>query len=649
MAALPVGDAWQKGNEEDVSILHNCFCPSCGKSNGVTTMLPTRVPMFREIILMNLNCEDCGFRNAEVNFGGEIQEKGEKLTLTVNSSDDLNRQLIKSDSASLYIPRLDFEIPPTTQRGTVSTLEGVLQRAAKNLEELQPERLRLGDVDNFHRCKRVVEELRRFSGEACADSDDDSGEVEKQESVFPFAIVLDDPAGNSFIENPRAPHHDPHTKSEKYFRTPTQDMALGLQPSQQAVEEGVINDANPEHKNIANAPQGSHTIERDHLGVGRQEAIKFTTTCPHCHCPTETDMCMTEIPHFKEIIIMSMFCESCGFRSNEIKGGGAIPKYGTTITLRVKTPDDLAREVLKSDTAGIAIPEIDLELAEGGLDGLYTTVEGLLQKMRDRLTKANPFGSGDSAIKQHLTNDGGEFSGLSPNQKRYMAFLQKLKDLADGIVLPFTLVISDPLSNSFVGPVRQDAIALSLQAEKDGNNQCYEAYVDDGMEVDEYERTHDQNEILGLNDMKTENYQTSIGEDSKEYYGTDAMEDEPDRIRRLDVRGPDHPHEVGKAPVEGDVTIMGTKSVNYAVPSMGKRGKAAVPIDITQAKVPRPVDDESRLRKMIHDSEYKDDSFIMNEGYDKVVEGMVFKDGAQGLGYYTDKPLLKLWEESSER
>jgi C4-type Zn-finger protein len=46
---------------------------------------------------------------------------------------------------------------------------------------------------------------------------------------------------------------------------------------------------------------------------------------------------------------------------------------------------------------------LELELDEGGLDGVYTTVEGLLEKLHDRLTKANPFGSGDSATKQHTS------------------------------------------------------------------------------------------------------------------------------------------------------------------------------------------------------------------------------------------------------
>jgi zinc finger protein len=741
MAELPVGEGWQKGDENDLSMIYNCYCPNCGNGNAVTIMLPTKVPLFRELIIMNLHCDDCHFINSEVNFGGEIQERGERLTLTVTSYDDLNRQVIKSDSATLCIPQLDaFEIPPSTQRGTITTLEGVLKTAADNLQALQPERLRLGDVDNFHRCRRVIRRLRKYAGGAPSlqqgdndnndnddtDTDDDDDEMEKgdekNKSIFPFTVILDDPAGNSFIENLMAPELDPQIESVKYFRTPTQDMSLGLQPSQQAVEEGKIDDLNPAHKNIVNvgasagvgavaaAGGGSRPIETDPLlhsnkkkkhikdgddeaTPGRQEVMKFPTSCPHCHVQTETDMCITDIPHFKEIIIMSMLCESCGFKSNEIKGGGAIPRFGSKITVTISQPDDLAREVLKSDTAGIAIPEVELELEEGGLDGLYTTMEGLLHKIRDRLVSANPFGSGDSARQHHLTNDGGDFSGPSPNHARYLVFLQKLHDMADGKMFPFTVIISDPLSNSFVGPIPRDAIALSFQAEKEGNHQCYEDYHDPGMMIEEYERSHDQNEILGLNDMKTENYQirkkdgavglTTLGgggddkndpnnSNKKEYYGTDKLQELPDRIRRLDIRGPDHPHQVGKAPVEGDNTVMGANSLNFAVPSMGKRdttttsrasgGGGVVPTRTTtnttntetssnQAVLANAttVDAKSELQRLIHGVEYHDDSFMMNESYDGAREGMVYKDGAQGVGYYKDIPLLQLWEQSQQQ
>ena len=317
-------------------------------------MLPTKVPLFRELIIMALECEECGFRNSEISFGGEIQEKGLRLTLHVTGKEDLNRQMVKSDSASIIIPLLELEVPPRTQKGSMSTIEGILKRAADNLEMLQPERLKLGDVDNFHRCRGVIEKLRIISGEEVNDDEDSS------EFVFPsFDIILDDPAGNSFIENPHIPVADPNLKKETYFRTATQDMALGLQPSAQAVEDGKIDNANPLHKNMASGScrdkrnlevfEKKKEMERD-TNVGRREALFFPTECPNCRKPSETKMCVTDIPHFKEVIIMSLVCDLCGYRSNEVKGGGGVPKFGTKCTVDIQSEEDMGREVSFEDS-----------------------------------------------------------------------------------------------------------------------------------------------------------------------------------------------------------------------------------------------------------------------------------------------------------
>lgn len=66
---------------------------------------------------------------------------------------------------------------------------------------------------------------------------------------------------------------------------------------------------------------------------------------------------------------MCLLCEQSGYKSNEIKGGGDIPSFGTKITLHVTAKRDLTWEILKSGTVGVPVPELDLELDEGGLNG----------------------------------------------------------------------------------------------------------------------------------------------------------------------------------------------------------------------------------------------------------------------------------------
>ena len=44
----------------------------------------------------------------------------------------------------------------------------------------------------------------------------------------PFSVSLDDPTGNSFLENPHAPQKDTHLNVDHYRRTAQQEKQLGL-------------------------------------------------------------------------------------------------------------------------------------------------------------------------------------------------------------------------------------------------------------------------------------------------------------------------------------------------------------------------------------------------------------------------------------
>lgn len=44
---------------------------------------------------MSTNCHDCGYRDNEVKSGGAIADKGRRITLKVEDSDDLSRDILK--------------------------------------------------------------------------------------------------------------------------------------------------------------------------------------------------------------------------------------------------------------------------------------------------------------------------------------------------------------------------------------------------------------------------------------------------------------------------------------------------------------------------------------------------------------------------
>lgn len=75
------------------------------------------------------------------------------------------------------------------------------------------------------------------------------------------------------------------------------------------------------HRPVDSRVQGK---SRDEGGEGevsfmRQEAVRLLDNCPACGAPGESLTCISDIPHFKEVVIMAFNCEPCGFKSSEVR------------------------------------------------------------------------------------------------------------------------------------------------------------------------------------------------------------------------------------------------------------------------------------------------------------------------------------------
>ncbi|KFQ32466.1 Zinc finger protein ZPR1, partial [Mesitornis unicolor] len=389
---------------------------------GVTRLLLTRIPFFKEIIVSSFACDSCSWSNTEIQSAGRIQEQGVRYTLAVTSRQDLNREVVKTDCATARIPELDFEIPAFTQKGVLTTIEGIIDRAVAGLEQDQPLR-RATDEEVASKIEEFIGKLKQL-----------------KEVRSPFTFVIDDPSGNSFVENPHAPRRDDALVVTRYRRTPEQEE-VDEKPADSAEDL-------------------------------RNEVLQFNTNCPECNAPADTNMKLVQIPHFKEVIIMATNCDSCGHRTNEVKSGGAIEPQGTRITLRITDPSDMTRDVLKSETCSVEIPELEFELGMGALGGKFTTLEGLLKDIRD-LVEKNPFTLGDSSAPSRA--------------EKLQEFIGKLQEIIEGKTKAH-FIMDDPAGNSYLQNV-------------------YAPEEDPELTVDRYERTFEQNEDLGLNDMKTEGYE----------------------------------------------------------------------------------------------------------------------------------------------
>lgn len=270
-----------------------------------------------------------------------------------------------------------------------------------------------------------------------------------------FHFEIDDPSGNSFIENPKAPYRDEHMKIKRYRRTPEQCAKLGIEED------------NTENEPIVDNPENI-----------KDEILNFSTNCPSCDSPCETHMKVTEIPYFKEIIVMATSCDVCGHKSNEVKSGTGIAPQGIRYQLTINDSMDLNRDILVSETSSLAIPDLDFELSSSrSIGGRFTTVEGLLTSLKSELGSiVLPFSCGDSC---------------NPNSDQsYMAaFINDISDILAGKKF-VTIVLDDPAGNCYL------------------QNICAPE-PDPQLRVEHYQRSEEQDDLLGITDMKVENYEES--------------------------------------------------------------------------------------------------------------------------------------------
>jgi zinc finger protein len=418
------------------------MCPAC-HDNGSTRLMVTKIPHFREVIVSSFDCEHCGESNRLVQFGGEYGPKKVTFKLDVCTPRDMNRQVIKSEHATLRIHELDLELGVEAQAGTLNTVEGVLQHVKDGLEFQQKERER--DHPELH--AQLVEFIERL---------DVYRTLQK-----PFTLYLEDPAGNSYIEGiyeEGQGHVDRQLTRFEVTRSEAERRMIGL--------------AGDGDYNTTRTDEEEGRVER-----GTEDQIsEFLEHCPACASQSTVKVHETTIPHFGRIVIMAFRCEKCGYKTNEVKNAGDIPEKGKRITLRVENTSDLSRDVLKSDTTQLVIPEVDLEMAPGTLGGFFTTVEGLLMQVHDQLAnlRQTEFVGGDSATEQTEKTGGG-------SMKRFLADLNRLRE---GEGYPFTLILEDPCGMIYVQNPRSH-----LPPPQN---------VDPQLVVEDYERTEEEKEDLGL-------------------------------------------------------------------------------------------------------------------------------------------------------
>lgn len=68
------------------------------------------IPHFKEVIIMATNCDVCGIRTNEVKSGGGIEDKAIKIEVSVKTSADFSRDVLKVINTALVLGRYRKDI-----------------------------------------------------------------------------------------------------------------------------------------------------------------------------------------------------------------------------------------------------------------------------------------------------------------------------------------------------------------------------------------------------------------------------------------------------------------------------------------------------------------------------------------------------------
>ena len=174
----------------------------------------------------------------------------------------------------MRIPELDFEIPPTTQNGILTTVEGIVSNAIEGLASQQEAR-REAHPDVAQKLDAFLERMRALLA------------LESS-----FTLIVDDPSGNSHVESLTAPAVDPAMNTTTYIRTRAQCELLGI---------GGGTEDNTDASNATGtaAGQAAGAVQVDQSRLSHDEVVSIPSHCPSCAAPVDVKLKLFDVPHFK--------------------------------------------------------------------------------------------------------------------------------------------------------------------------------------------------------------------------------------------------------------------------------------------------------------------------------------------------------------
>ncbi|MGA1792731.1 MAG: ZPR1 zinc finger domain-containing protein [Thermoplasmatota archaeon] len=148
-----------------------------------------------------------------------------------------------------------------------------------------------------------------------------------------------------------------------------------------------------------------------------------------------------KVPHFGDVVISTMICDKCGYRTSDVIPVEIRPPKRFSIV--IDRPEKLNTRIVRSGTSTVRIPEIGARLDPGLFsEGFITNVEGVLRRFRDILMQ----------LLRDLQDP-----GLAHDQEKKRDHAIELIEVLGSYVegdppsnRPLTIILEDPMGTSAI-------------------------------------------------------------------------------------------------------------------------------------------------------------------------------------------------------
>jgi len=156
--------------------LKNQDCPICTKKKATLIEDERSFPSFK-CFLFSISCSACNYHKSDI----ELEPKQPKnQDIEIKNIKDLKVQIAKSSEATIKVPQLRLTIKPdVSSKGYITTVEGILSKYKKELEEERD------NADSPEDRKKAKNQLKKLWKVECGD--------------VPIKLIMEDKNGNSAI------------------------------------------------------------------------------------------------------------------------------------------------------------------------------------------------------------------------------------------------------------------------------------------------------------------------------------------------------------------------------------------------------------------------------------------------------------------